>query len=250
MSWIAAALSIGSSLIGQNKQKKAADRAADITAKSTDAATALQRRIHEESTALQRSMHKENTALQRRMYEEGVARQQPFYQAGVNELPNYLKGIQPGGDLVRGFTGEDFQQYQDPGYGFRLNEGLKALQGSAAARGGLLSGNTLRGISDYSQQAASQEYGNAYARFIGEQATRRNALAGLVGQGQSTANTIGTAGSAYGSNVGAAGSAYGSNVGNALMGQGENRANASLYGANAQAQAIRNIGSVASDYFR
>jgi len=195
MAWIAAAVSIGSSLIGQNKQKKAAERAADITARDT---------------------------------KDAIARQKPFYDASVNELPNYLKGIQPGGDLVRGFTGNDFQQYQDPGYGFRLNEGLKALQGSAAARGGLLSGNTLRGISDYSQQAASQEYGNAYNRFIGEQTTRRNALAGLVGQGPTGANTINAA----------------------SAGQAENRANASLYGANAQAQAVRNIGSVASDYFR
>ena len=214
MGWISAAIGIGTSLIGANQQEKAAGRAADATAKATA----------------------EATALQRRMYEEGVARQQPFYEAGVNELPNYLAGIQPGGDLVRGFTNEDFQRYQDPGYAFRLSEGVKALDRSAAARGGLLSGNQLRGVTELGQNLGSQEFGNMYNRFIGEQATRRNALAGLIGQGQTTANTINNAGSTYGTNVG-----------NALINQGENRANASLYGANARAQATRNIGSIVTD---
>ena len=217
MPWIAAAIGVGGSLLGSSMQGRAAERAADTTAQAT----------------------REATELQRQMYQEGVQRQQPFYEAGVNALPGYLQGIQPGGELVRGFTAEDFQRYQDPGYGFRVKEGLKALQGSAAARGSLMSGNTLRGITDYGQQAASQEYGNAYNRYIGEQATRRNALAGLVGQGQTTAQTI--AGQ---------GSAMAGNVGNALIGQGSNAANASLYGANAQARAAQNIGSILGDYYK
>lgn len=201
MPWISAAIAVTGSLIGGSQQSRAAERAADTTAAAT----------------------RDATALQRQMYQEGVQRQQPFYQAGVNALPQYVQGIQPGGELVRGFTANDFQKYQDPGYGFRLKEGMKALQGSAAARGGLLSGNTLRGLTDYGQQAASQEFGNAYNRFIGEQATRRNALAGLAGQGQTTANTIGSMGQAFGNTVG-----------NQMINQGVNQANAGLVGARAQ----------------
>lgn len=217
MGWISAAIAVTGSLIGADMQSNAAENAANTTAAAT----------------------REATALQRQQYEEGVRRQQPFYEAGVNALPGYLQGIQPGGDLVRGFTAEDFQKYQDPGYGFRLKEGINALDRSAAARGSLRGGNQMRGITEFGQNLASQEYGNAYNRYIGEQATRRNALAGLVGQGQTTAQTIASQGSAMAGNVG-----------NAMIGQGYNQANASLYGANAQARAAQNIGSILGDYYK
>jgi len=190
------------SLIGGSMQADAARGAAGTTAAAT----------------------REQTALQRRMYEENVARQRPFYEAGVNALPMYLQGIQRGGELVAGPTLSQLQF--DPGYAFRLQEGIKALDRSAAARGGLLGGNQLRGVSEYGQGLASQEFGNAYNRFIGEQATRRNALAGLVGQSQTTANTIGTAGQNMASNVG-----------NLAMQQATNQANANLTASRAMSSA-------------
>jgi hypothetical protein len=65
------------------------------------------------------------------------------------------------------FTFKDFSydQYTDPGTAFRLSEGLKGVNASAAARGGALSGNALRAITDYGQKSASQEYANAYSRY-------------------------------------------------------------------------------------
>lgn len=63
---------------------------------------------------------------------------------------------------------------QDPGYQFRLDQGTKALERSAAASGGLFSGKTGKALTEYSQGVASQEYGNAY-----------NRLASLAGIGQS-----------------------------------------------------------------
>ena len=114
-------------------------------------------------------------ALRTRMYEEGIARQQPFYQAGVNALPQYVSGIQAGGELVRGFTPADFTT--DPGYAFRLSEGQKGLDRQAAARGGLISGGALKAAQRYGQEMGSQEYSNAYNRFRETQGLRRNALA-------------------------------------------------------------------------
>jgi hypothetical protein len=55
-----------------------------------------------------------------------------------------------------------------PGYQFRLGEGLKALERSAASRGTLLTGGTLKGLERYGQNLASQEYANEYARRLGE----------------------------------------------------------------------------------
>lgn len=56
----------------------------------------------------------------------------------------------------------------DPGYQFRLDQGRKILERSAAAQGNLLSGGTLRSLQDYASGLASQEYANAYARRKGE----------------------------------------------------------------------------------
>ena len=54
---------------------------------------------------------------------------------------------------------------QDPGYQFRLSEGRRALEQSAAGRGTLRTGGTLKDILNYGQSAASQEYGNVFDRY-------------------------------------------------------------------------------------
>lgn len=155
------------------------------------------------------------TQLQSQMYQDQVARQQPFYQAGLNALPSYTKGVMPGGDLVRPFAATDFQA--DPGYGFRMSEGLKALDRSAASRGNLLSGATLKGAQRFGQDIASNEYNNAYNRYVGNQATQRNALAGLTGFAPTAAQQIGNAGSNYATNAGNLGINTATTYGNADM---------------------------------
>jgi len=164
--------------------------------------------------------------LQRRMYEEGVARQQPFYQAGVNALPGYLQGIGPNGELVRGFTQADYQA--DPGYQFRLQEGLKQLGHTAGARGGLISGQTLKGMQDYAQNAASNEYTNAYNRYRDTQGLRRNALAGVVGFAPTAAGSMTSSGQSYAARAGPQMYQQGVNTGNAMI--AGNQANQSAYG--------------------
>ena len=56
----------------------------------------------------------------------------------------------------------------DPGYQFRLSEGLKGIERSAAAKGTLLTGGTLKALAGYHQGLASQEYGNAWDRAMGQ----------------------------------------------------------------------------------
>jgi hypothetical protein len=56
----------------------------------------------------------------------------------------------------------------DPGYQWALAQGQKQLEGSAAARGTLLTGGTLKGITNYGQGAAAKQYGDVYARRFGE----------------------------------------------------------------------------------
>lgn len=108
------------------------------------------------------------------------AQTQATQQAATND-PAY-------GSLTRGFTMADYQA--DPGYQFRLDQGQQALERSAAARGGLLSGGALKDTTAYAQGMASQEYGNAYNRFNNDQSTIWNRLSGLAGVGQQANNTI------------------------------------------------------------
>jgi len=53
---------------------------------------------------------------------------------------------------------------KDPGYEFRLAEGMRGLENSAAARGGLLSGAFAKEAMNYNQNFASHEYQNIFNR--------------------------------------------------------------------------------------
>lgn len=103
------------------------------------------------------------------------------------------------GSLSKSFTLADFQK--DPGYDFRMQEGQKALERSAAARGGLQGGGTLKALTRYGQDYASNEYGNAYNRWNNDNTTRFNRLASLAQVGQTANNTIAQAGQANASNA-------------------------------------------------
>jgi len=103
------------------------------------------------------------------------------------------------GSLMRDFGLEDFET--DPGFEFRLAEGTKALERSAAARGQSFSGGTLKALTRYSQGVASDEFGRAYNRFQENRATRYNFLAGLSGTGQTTAAQLGDIGARTSSDI-------------------------------------------------
>lgn len=90
------------------------------------------------------------------------------------------------GFLQQRFNNDVFEK--DPGYQFRMDEGNRAIEGGAAARGGLLSGAAAKAMQKYSQGFASNEYGNAYNRFTGDQQNMYNRLSQLAGTGQQQMN--------------------------------------------------------------
>ena len=74
-------------------------------------------------------------------------------------------------DPYRGdrFAAPSYEQaMQDPGYQFRLQQGQQALENAAAAKGMLRTGGTMKGLLDYNQASASQEYDKSYGRALGE----------------------------------------------------------------------------------
>lgn len=232
MTWIAAAI-VTSAVVGAVSSNKAAS----TQVKATQAATAAQTAATEKAIDAQTSAAEKGIAAQERMFERQVALQEPFRQVGVNALPELVAASK-----YEPFTAEKFQA--DPGYAFRLREGLRALDRSAAARGGLLSGNQLRGVTEYGQNLASQEYTNAFNRYQAERAARLQPLQSLAGMSQSSANTLtGAAGqlgagtaAAYGQLGAGTASAYGQlgqNIGANLIGAGNARASGYMGTANA-----------------
>ena len=82
-----------------------------------------------------------------------------------------------------GLFGRQVDLMNDPGFNFRLREGTKELDRRLAAGGRMFSGGALKAGQQYSQELASQEYGNAFDRAMRLRAERGNALAGLYGGG-------------------------------------------------------------------
>lgn len=176
--WTAAAIA-GSALLGASASRSAARTQAQAADRATE--------------------------LQREQFERQVELQEPWRQAGMAALNKLTP-------LATQYTPFGMQQFQaDPGYAFRLSEGMKALERSAAARGGLLSGAAMKGLQRYGQDLASQEYMNAFNRYQAERQAQLNPLQSLAGLGQTSTQALGAAGQAYatgaGQAIGAAGQA-------------------------------------------
>lgn len=107
-----------------------------------------------------------------------------------------VDGAAPGFDqgyFTRQFNARDLYNNLDPGYQFRLRQGQLANQQATNATGGMVSGNALRSLQDYTQNFASGEYANASNRFNTQRTNIYNQLSdiakiGLTGsQGQANA---------------------------------------------------------------
>lgn len=134
-------------------------------------------RAGERALEAQRNATRDANHLQKYMYEQNRSDNEPWRAAGTDAL----KQMQDPG-FQKTFTMADFQA--DPGYNFRMAEGQKALERSAAAKGGLMSGAFAKAATRFGQDTASSEYANAYNRFNNDSTTRFNRLSSLAGVGQ------------------------------------------------------------------
>ena len=229
MSAVATAI-VGSAVVGyigsqkaSSAQQSAAQQASDVAAQTADQQVALQREIFEKQTELQKPFREAGLAGQNRLMELlGIG--------GTKGAPSYGKYA------TAEFGADKFKT--DPGYAFRMSEGMKALERSAAARGGLLSGATLRGTQRFGQDLASQEYQNAFNRYQAERAGTLNPFQALAGTAQSGANVLGQQAGQMGSNISNALGAYGSSVQGNIIGSGNAQASGYMGGANAIAGGV------------
>jgi len=306
MSGVATAIA-GAAVLGAVVSSNAAGKASRAQIDASEEANALNYKISQEQLAaqkealdkqilaagstvdkqllVQRDTLNQQLAFQQKMYDQTREDFAPYRESGtanLNQL-NTLLGI--GGNTgaadygrfkTADFTPTDFAAGIDPGYAFRVKEGLKGIDRQAAARGGLISGNALKAASGFAGEQASQEYTNAFNRF---QTIRGNTLqpfqvgaaagqsaAAMQGQanlnfgtagGQAIANAGQGASSAYGAlgtgtynaigNYGTGVSntlgAYGTNTSNNLLGSGNARASGYVGTANAINSGVSGITS-------
>ena len=196
----------GTSLIGGSQQAKASKDAAKAQAKATKAT------IKQQERALERQ----------------IGLQEPFRQTGVSALPEY--------ETASAYTPFSMNAFNaDPGYQFRMSESMKALERSAAARGILQSGGTLKDITRFGQDAASQEYENAFRRYLAERQQKLQPLEYRIGLGQAAA-------SGQAANVGSTAT----NVGGLTTSLGDIRAAGTMGQANAYNNMLSNISGLAT----
>lgn len=136
-----------------------------------------------------------NTQLQ--MYNQTRADQQPWMQSGQAAL-GQLNQQMP--SLTKNFSMSDF--HADPGYNFAMQQGNQAIERSAAARGGLNSGDTMKALDSYSQGLGAQQYQSAYNRFTNNQNNTYNKLSTLAGVGQVANGQVANAGSNAANQIG------------------------------------------------
>jgi hypothetical protein len=188
-----AVLGAAGSVVGGAMEASAAEKAAETQSQAAQNALQLQREMFE--------------------YQKGLL--EPYRTAGTKALERLSGAMGLGG------PGSQQQMLEmDPGYGFRLGEGLKALERMQASRGNFLSGGALKAGQRFAQDTASQEYGNAY-----------NRLANIAGLGQTVGGQLGNAAAGFGTSAGnimgqeanalaagraARGSAYSNAIGGAL----------------------------------
>ena len=165
------------------------------------------------------------------MYEQSREDLAPYRETGYTALKDIEK-MKP--FLTAQFGPEQFGQYLDPSMAFRQKIGTQATERLANVGGGAISGNTMRALTDYGQNLASTEYGNAFNRFQTERGNIYNTLANIAGMGQGAVNTGVNAGQGFA--AGQTGLITGQA---AALGAGE------VGAANAYSGAVGNIGNMA-----
>jgi hypothetical protein len=149
---------------------------------------------------------------------------------------NYRTAAPEGGAEMVPISGprSPFEEYLDPSMAFRMRLGTQATERLANIGGGAISGNTMRALTDYGQNLASTEYGNAFNRFQTERGNIYNTLANIAGMGQSAVNT--------GVN---AGQNFAAQQTGLITGQAAALGAGNVGAANAYAGALGNVGNMA-----
>jgi hypothetical protein len=118
----------------------------------------------------------------------------PWRIAGANAVDQLSAGTLPDGYFSHQFNANDLNATLAPNYAFQLDQGQRANQNAAGVAGGLVGGNALKGLQDYTQNYAAGAYQQAYKNYTDNQTNIFNRLSNIAGLGQTANQTTTTAG--------------------------------------------------------
>ena len=109
------------------------------------------------------------------------------------------------GFLTHQFNNTDLNANLAPNYAFQLGQGQQATNAQSNATGGLVGGNAMKGLQDYSQNYAAHAYQNAFKNYQDQRTGIYNTLASIAGLGQTGQTQVNTAGTNAANAMGQAG---------------------------------------------
>lgn len=170
MAWIGAIAAIGGSLISADANRSAGNKANSGSKYAID----LQKQIYDQNRRDNMpALQARNSALEKLLFMLGAS--------GDPKTAGF-------GSLAQPFTAADLQK--EPGYQFGMQQGTQALERSAAARGGLYSGATMKALQRYGQDYAGTKYDQAFTRNRQARGDAFDRFASLAGLGQTGASQI------------------------------------------------------------
>lgn len=141
-----------------------------------------------DAAAAQAAASAEAVAENRRQFDITQLAMKPWLDTGTKALTELSSAYGLDGSPADGVMDK---VKATPGYQFRLNQGTSAIEGGAAARGGLFSGRTGKALNEHGQDYATNEFGNY-----------TNRLSSLAGTGQTQSNNLANLGQNYSNNFG------------------------------------------------
>jgi len=136
-------------------------------------------------------------AEQNAEYNQTRTDQAPWRTAGASALDQIAKlygldTVDANGNVVKGTGKADFSGFStSPDFQFNLSQGQDAINRSAAARGGLLSGAAVKAGETYATGLANQNFGDYVSRLsgvagAGQTATQATSAAGINAANQNS----------------------------------------------------------------
>jgi hypothetical protein len=234
---------------------------------ASSASHAAQQQIQAEQQAQQQLQQSEGQAIgfQQNILGQNQSNYAPYLGAGANATGNLNEMLgTPGQGLLTPWTNTftaptAAQAAQTPGYQFQLGQGEQAIQNSAAARGGLLSGQTLADMNSFGQGLAStnyqntfnnalQQYNSAYNTFQNNQNNTYNRLFGLSNQGLSATGQMGNLNQMAAGNFGNITTGTGADIASLYNQQGAAKAAGTIGTGSALSGMFNNLGNTAMQY--
>ena len=160
----------------------------------------------------------------------------PYQQTGQLGLNN-LNQMANSGYLTNQFNNQDLNANMAPNYAFQLGQGQQTNLAGANATGGLVGGNAMKGLQDYTQGYASNAYQNAFNNYQAQRTNIYNANSGLAGLGENA--VTGSANAQLG---------IGTQISNITQGIGNAQAAGTIGAANAYSGGVTGVGNAGAIY--